>query len=572
MGKRSNKKKQALLRQKKQLRAEQKHAVESMAAIEAIEKIVEMADDSKLTEKFFQQAEPYAKIIADMQGITVVQAVLLSLFVEYETASRTASIRDIARFVDCRNIHLLRYKTDIEELVKTHFLRRKVCQFDNETNYYVPANVIKAFVDNTKFEREPYKCEDTTEFLQRFYTFTHLNYEDDLAYDLLYEEIKLLFHDNQELDYVKKIKSLKLEFIDEVILTHFCRHLAIHETEAIQEDNMKFLIEDEFDRKTLARGLKNGKYILMRKKLIEYNFDDGFEDKDWFRLTVKARKMLLKGFKIKMTKQCARDFILSKSIEEKKLFYEGETVSQVKELKGLLSEENFKNIRERMKAQKMRCGFACIFYGSPGTGKTETVLQLARMTGRNIMQVNISEVKSCWVGESEKNIKAIFDRYREQAKKAKLAPILLFNEADAVIGKRKEGADRAVDKMENSIQNIILQEMETLDGIMIATTNLEQNMDKAFERRFLYKVKFNKPSVEARSHIWQSMIPVLSDKESLALAKKYDFSGGQIENIARHYAIDNVLHGDGENRLERLFAYSDGERFEKNVQRKIGFV
>ena len=265
MSKRSNKKKQALLRQKKQLRAEQKHAIENMAAIEAIEKIVEMADDSKLTEKFIQQAEPYAKIIADMQGITVVQAVLLSLFVEYETASRTASIRDIARFVDCRNIHLLRYKADIEELVKTHFLRRKVCQFDKETSYYVPANVIKAFVDNTKFEREPYKCEDTTEFLQKFYTFTHLNYEDDLAYDLLYEEIKLLFQDNQELDFVKKVKSLKLEFIDEMILTHFCRHLAIHETEAIQEDNMTFLIEESYERKELARSLKTGKYVLMRK-------------------------------------------------------------------------------------------------------------------------------------------------------------------------------------------------------------------------------------------------------------------------------------------------------------------
>ena len=570
MSKRSNKKKQSALKQKKQLRAEHKHAIESMTMLEAIEKIVEMADDSKLTEKFFQQAEPYAKIIAEKQDLTNKQAVLLSLFCEYESASRKASIHDIARFVDCRNIHLLRYKNDIEELVKGHFLRR-ACRY-NDTNYYVPSNVIKAFVENVKYERESYKCDDTTEFLQKFYTFTHLNYEDDLSYDLLYEEIRLLFQDNQELDYVKKIKSLKLEFIDEIILTHFCRHLAIHETEAIQEDNMTFLIEEDFKRKELARSLKNGKYILMKRKLIEYNFDDGFEDKDWFRLTDKARKMLLKGFNLKMTKKCARDFIFSKNIEEKKLFYEGETVNQVRELKGLLCEENFKNIRQRMKAQKMRCGFACIFYGSPGTGKTETALQLARMTGRNIMQVNISDIKSCWVGESEKNIKAVFDRYREQSKKAKVAPILLFNEADAVIGKRKEGADRAVDKMENSIQNIILQEMETLDGIMIATTNLEQNMDKAFERRFLYKVKFNKPSVEARSHIWQSMIPVLSDKESLALAEKYDFSGGQIENIARHYAIDNVLHGDGENRLERLFAYSDSERFEKQVQRKIGFV
>ena len=153
-----------------------------MTMLEAIEKIVEMADDSKLTEKFFQQAEPYAKIIAEKQDLTNKQAVLLSLFCEYESASRKASIHDIARFVDCRNIHLLRYKNDIEELVKGHFLRR-ACRY-NDTNYYVPSNVIKAFVENVKYERESYKCDDTTEFLQKFYTFTHLNYEDDLSYDL----------------------------------------------------------------------------------------------------------------------------------------------------------------------------------------------------------------------------------------------------------------------------------------------------------------------------------------------------------------------------------------------------
>ena len=299
MSKRSNKKKQAALRQKKQLRAEQKHALESMTMVEAIEKIVEMADDSKLTEKFFQQAEPYAKIIAEKQEITIKQAVLLSLFVEYETSSRKASINDIARFVDCRNIHLLRYKPDIEELVKGHFLRR-TCRYD-ETHYFVPANVIKAFVENKKYEREIYKCDDTTEFLKKFYSFTHLNHEDDLAYDLFYEEIKLLFNDNQELDFVKKIKSLKLEFIDEVILTHFCRHLALHDTEAIPEDSITFLIEDTFKSKELSRSLKNGKYVLMKKKLIEYNYDDGFEDKDWFRLTEKAKKTLVKGFNLKMS-------------------------------------------------------------------------------------------------------------------------------------------------------------------------------------------------------------------------------------------------------------------------------
>lgn len=99
-----------------------------------------------------------------------------------------------------------------------------------------------------------------------------------------------------------------------------------------------------------------------------------------------------------------------------------------------------------------------------------------------------------WVGESEKNIKGIFDDYKKEVKQLAKAPILLFNEADAIIGKRQVGAERAVEKMENSIQNIILQEIEQLDGILIATTNLAENMDKAFERRFLYKIQFEKPA------------------------------------------------------------------------------
>ena len=174
-------------------------------------------------------------------------------------------------------------------------------------------------------------------------------------------------------------------------------------------------------------------------------------------------------------------------------------------------------------------------------------------------------------GESEKNIKSLFDSYRDKVKKSEKAPILLFNEADAIINKRQEGAERSVDKMENSIQNIILQEMENLDGIMIATTNLAQNMEKAFERRFLYKIKFEKPTLEARMHIWHEMIPTLSEHDAKTLAEKYEFSGGQIENIARHNAINGILYGDQGNTLESLMTYCDSERLETKQTRKIGF-
>lgn len=219
----------------------------------------------------------------------------------------------------------------------------------------------------------------------------------------------------------------------------------------------------------------------------------------------------------------------------------------------------------------MRPGFCCIFYGTPGTGKTETVYQLARQTGRDIMRVDVDKIKSCWVGESEKNIKALFDRYRNICKNSKLAPILLFNEADAVLGVRMEGAARAVEKMENSIQNIILQEMETLEGIMIATTNLTTNLDKAFERRFLYKIRFDKPSVESRAKIWQTMLPDLSEYDANTLASQFDLSGGEIENIARKHSVNAILKGNDSIDVQEIINSCRHERLSQNDRPKIGF-
>ena len=307
--------------------------------------------------------------------------------------------------------------------------------------------------------------------------------------------------------------------------------------------------------------------------MIEYNNDNGFVNNESFRMTRQAKEQLFSELNLASMNQenDRKNVIKYEGIVEKQLFYDKEVESQVKDLCQLLEESHYRDICSRLEAKGQRTGFTCLFYGAPGTGKTETVLQLARQTGRDIMQVNISEVKSMWVGESEKNIKEIFDKYRTKVEKSTVAPILLFNEADGIIGKRQEGAERAVDKMENSIQNIILQEMENLKGILIATTNLAQNMDKAFERRFLYKIKFVKPSLEARMQIWRAMLPELQDSVIKALAEKYDFSGGQIENVSRHYAIDTVLHGECAHSLEKLMAHCDGERLEQKEGRRIGF-
>ena len=106
------------------------------------------------------------------------------------------------------------------------------------------------------------------------------------------------------------------------------------------------------------------------------------------------------------------------------------------------------------------------------------------------------------------------------------APILLFNEADGVLAKRKDAMTSTVDQTENTSQNIILEEMEKLDGIMIATTNLAGNLDAAFERRFLFKVKFEQPTIEAKTKIWKSKMDWLSNSDVEHFAQNYDLSGG----------------------------------------------
>ena len=230
-----------------------------------------------------------------------------------------------------------------------------------------------------------------------------------------------------------------------------------------------------------------------------------------------------------------------------------------------------------MKDNGFRCAFTCLFYGAPGTGKTETVLQLARQTCRDILQVNISQIKSCWVGESEKNVKKIFTDYKalcEQTAKQKNGriPILFFNECDAVLSKRREIGHSNTAQMENAIQNILLEEIENLDGILIATTNLVDNLDSAFERRFLFKIKFEKPSVEAKKAIWKNKMPWLSQDTASKLAASYNFSGGEIDNIVRKAQMKEIISGSRPAYNDIVEMCQVEKLYAEPVERRMGFV
>ncbi len=538
-----------------------------MSLLQAIEHVVELAEDSKLSKEFMKKAKAEIQLLAKSYGITERQAVLFCVCME--KGPRRVDYDDLASFLNLNKISVLSYASDIDALVRRRLLKFR--DVKDEDDFDIPTVVIRCLKHNEVYElpkRTGLDCAELFELLNQW--FEDLD-DDAISLRELQEELQKLFDDNKQVGFVHKLREYYLSENEEALVAFFCHCLVNKDDDDIRFGQLEDLFDTKAEFNKAKAWLRSGEHKLMTKKIIEHRCEDGIADTTRYKLTESAKRTLLAEMKIDASTEKLSDVIDPRTLTQKQLFFPKDIQRQVDELGSFLQPENLQKIQERMKEKGFRNGFACLFYGGPGTGKTETVYQLARQTGRSIMVVDVPRIKSKWVGESEKNIKALFDRYREQVKRAKVTPILLFNEADAIIGIRKNGASSAVDKMENSIQNIILQEMETLDGIMIATTNLQQNLDKAFERRFLYKIKFDKPTVEARVHIWHSMIPELSEMDVHTLASKYDFSGGQIENIARHYAIDAILHGKSEDVLPMLIRHCDNERLDEKSSRKIGF-
>jgi ATP-dependent 26S proteasome regulatory subunit len=566
----------------KQLKGIQKQAESAKSSkkckpktyLQHVEYIVETAEGSKLSDEFHKTANQSIRFVAQAMNLSPEQTVIFAVFMEKSCDNRIL-ISDISRFLGCRTVKAISMMNDVDELERRRLVR---CSVNDGNRYYrVPYEVINAVKQSIVYEYKPENRKNlTTE--QLFVQIEQLFDERDnseISCDNLEWELKSLIDENSSLAFCRRIKEWD-EIYDDgddfLLLLLFCHRFVNLDDDSVGFHDFDDLYERKYTFRHIKSSLQNGSNNLMEKKILEYTTDNGFANNEYYRISDEAKEQLFSELNIKIKQSENKiGLTLHDSIAAKELFYNSREQAQIAQLASLLQEDNFVTVQKRLEDNGMRKGFACLFYGAPGTGKTETAYQIARSTGRDIMMVNISETKSCWFGESEKKIKAIFERYSALVKTNKITPILLFNEADAVIGKRKEVGSSNVAQTENAIQNIILQEMENLEGIMIATTNLMQNLDNAFERRFLYKIEFEKPNVDAKKMIWLSMIPALSAHEAEELASTYDFSGGQIENINRKRTVDSILSGS-EPSLETMHEYCRNELLHRNEKRKIGFA
>ena len=173
-------------------------------------------------------------------------------------------------------------------------------------------------------------------------------------------------------------------------------------------------------------------------------------------------------------------------------------------------------------------GVSMLFYGPPGTGKTMGAQVMANQLSMELYKVDLSSVMSKYIGETEKNLRKIFDEVK------KSRSILFFDEADALFGKRTEVKD-SHDKYANAETAYLLQKIEEYQGIVVLATNYMQNFDEAFKRRIKFIIEFPFPLPEYRLEMWKKVFPEQTPVEELDyeyLAEKFELSGSSIKNIA----------------------------------------
>ena len=509
---------------------------------------------------------------AEYLSVTPVQAAFfVAVYSEQIRHDNSIDTGEIIDFFSASAVSLLPVKSDFGMLVDNHFL--EMANSFTGMEYKVPKRISDALEKNLPvppYEEQPF---DRYGFCSKVSRWVTLRSAENFDSDELMDKVSALEQENKNREFVSDIIKLGFDIETRTLFYVICNDFVSGTDRTTEIDET---LTDIFDnpryRMTVAHQIMDETHPLMKSELVEKQAANFFTEAE-LSLTEKGKRIFLAEdyelFAMNKEKNSRLLTPVSK-IAEKQMFYDPELTAELDFIRNSLMEDNLKKLRKRLENKKLIRGISAIFYGLPGTGKTETALQIAKATGRAVYHVDISAAKSCWFGESEKQIKKIFTDYQQMCETEKISPILLFNEVDALFSKRKEVGYSSVDQTENTMQNILLEELERLDGILIATTNLVENLDSAFERRFTFKVKFGKPSLEAKKLIWQSKIETLSDDEARKLAQSFDLSGGEIDNIVRKVIMDEVLH-ETQTSFSVIESYCRNEKL-LSKDGKIGFV
>lgn len=544
-----------------------------------IEKLSEKLQGSEFADEKLSTVEESIEHLIIFMSVTRIQVMLFTAILTMNFKKRRVTIDHLSGYFKCTGIQIMKLLPDLQELQKKRWIRsdadgQNKRSMLTDINYYVVRDVFDRIMSSDNKTNVKPKKKDIFKFLSELMDLADDYDRERSSYSEMWDDARELIAMHETLPFMKILKTQGLNESEKLMFMLMCQRTLIGDGEVDLDRLVGIVSETTYNGIHLKRTIirKTSKLVIRELiKLQEGMFHNDYE----VVVTDHAIQLFFPDdmdILIKKTVNTS-NLVKSENIKPVRLFFNNTENESLKRLTKLLTKTGYNGVVRRLKAHDMRSGFTVLLHGAPGTGKTEAVNQLALRTGRQVMRVDLSKAKSKWFGESEKKITEIFAQYRQQLKISKNAhPILLFNEADGIFGTRgaTENSPSTTTQTFNTMQNILLEEMENFEGILIATTNLTKNFDNAFERRFLYKIEFSKPDEQTRRKIWKSKIQKLTPALANTLSSEFDFSGGQIENITRKFMIDSVLNEVSAS-YDTLAAYCREELIHKTVESRLGY-
>jgi hypothetical protein len=545
--------------------------------LKCIGKVYEQAKECKLEEAFFKQAARELNVISDYFHTSSKQSLIVALVFALNYDQSCSNLQNLIKYLGCNPMKFLDYGDEMEDLFTKEIIQKQdtsekgLIMLSSTVDIILNQKILEAIMKNEPMPSlEKEKPKNQLEVLEAFYLLGVQRDEEEISSIDLFVETERFFNSSLHYPLIKRIDELNLDMEDLTIYLYVIWKTITGDDKIDLERALRGIFDNTAQRIGYLHAILKKNNALIYKNLVE-NTEGEFLNDAALKLTDYSLTLLQESDIPLFLHKKSRDTIDPAKISPVALFFNETEHRQLEFLKALMQEEHFAETQTRLQKKGMPKGITILFHGLPGTGKTETVYQFAKDTGREIFKVDMSQLKSKWFGESEKIVKRVFTDYRACSKNCERTPVLLFNEADAVISKRRDIGNSNVGQTENAIQNIILEELENFEGILFATTNLVSNLDPAFERRFLFKVEFQKPDMAVKAKIWNSKLPNLSKTECEALATQFDFSGGQINNIVRKKEIHEIVYGLSVD-FNNIVDYCKTELLSKNNGNLIGFT
>lgn len=433
--------------------------MEERTLMQDICEVVQLANGSRLSDDFWGNAAHLLERLGRRLDLTPVQTMLFAVLIELSD-DRKIVLKQLAEFLGCRKVELLNHAADFEELIRRQLIRRRRSGSAEPDTYRVPKMVLEALQAGKKFTPPPICGLTIDQFFVRLGEINQLHIPAGDVANGTRRRVATINRSKSAVGILLPVSRICTvsPYLGYVVFAQCCNLYVNNRDDHIGWHDIEVLFDDEWAARCEKDALLARYSELFDLNILENAPDSGmFGNREAFRLTDKAKTTLFSEILIQLqSPRSRRELIIASSLTPKKLWFNPGEQAKIDRLRLLLEAERFNAVRQRLQQSGMRQGFACLFYGSPGTGKTESVYQLARQSGRDIMQVDISETKSMWFGESEKRIKEIFDRYRGYVRDCDPAPTLLFNEADPVLSCRRTTTGGSLDQTENAMQNILL--------------------------------------------------------------------------------------------------------------------